>query len=174
MIFDLGGVLLRHDPALAFARVMPPEEIASFMAEIGYHDWHQFHDAGRSFADGLEVLGRTHPQHVTAARALGEHFQSTLPGYVPGTGAVLAELERAGVRLLGLTNFPDEPFDQTYDRFGLLHRLEGILVSGREKPGQTGSGDLHPDCSIAGRSTRRRRSSSTTEPTTASPPSRSG
>lgn len=132
VIFDLGGVLLQHDPALAFALVMPSAEIEPFMAEIGYHDWHQFHDAGRSFADGLDVLGQTHPQHVRAAQALGEHFQVTLPGYVPGTGAVLAELEQAGVRLLGLTNFPDEPFDETYDRFGLLHRLEGILVSGRE------------------------------------------
>lgn len=132
VIFDLGGVVLRHDPALAFARVMPEDRIGAFMKEIDYPTWHHAHDEGRTFAEGLSVLARTHPQHVDHARALGEFFQATLPGYVRGTGAVLAELEAAGVRLLALTNFPAEPFDRTYARFGLLHRFEGVLVSGRE------------------------------------------
>ena len=70
VIFDLGGVLLQHDPTLAFAQALPPGDIATFMTEIGYRDWHHAHDAGRSFADGLAVLAQTHPQHVDAARAL--------------------------------------------------------------------------------------------------------
>ncbi len=144
VIFDLGGVLLEHDPALAFATVMPVEDVPGFMLAIDYPAWHHQHDAGRTFAEGLSVLGSTHPQHVEAARALGKSFQTTLPGYVPGTGAVLAELDQAGVRLLGLTNFPDEPFDETYRRFGLLRRLEGVLVSGRE-------GLAKPDPAIFGR-----------------------
>lgn len=133
VVFDLGGVLLAHDPVQAFVQVMPPEEVAGFMAEIDYPTWHHHHDAGRSFADGLAELRRTHPDHAERAAALGEHFQHTLTGYVPGTGAVVAELEQAGVRLLALTNFPSEPWPGTLERFGILRRFEQILVSGDEQ-----------------------------------------
>jgi 2-haloacid dehalogenase len=51
---------------------------------------------------------------------------------VPGTGAVIAELQRAGVRLLALTNWSAETFPHARRRFGLLDRFEDIVVSGEE------------------------------------------
>lgn len=57
----------------------------------------------------------------------------TLTEMVPGTGAVLAELARAGVRLLGLTNWSAETFPHVQERFGLLRRFGEILVSGSEQ-----------------------------------------
>jgi 2-haloacid dehalogenase len=52
---------------------------------------------------------------------------------VPGTGAVLAELAAAGVRLLALTNWSAETFPHARERFGLLRRFEDVLVSGAER-----------------------------------------
>ena len=49
---------------------------------------------------------------------------------VPGTAAVIAELQQAGVRLLGLTNWSDETFPRAQERFGILQRFEHITVSG--------------------------------------------
>ncbi len=52
---------------------------------------------------------------------------------VPGTGAVIAELAAAGTRLVALTNWSAETFPHALQRFGILQRFEGMLVSGAEQ-----------------------------------------
>jgi len=65
--------------------------------------------------------------------AYRQHFAETLTGMVPGTGALIAELAQNAVHLVALTNWSAETFPHALQRFGLLRRFEGIVVSGAER-----------------------------------------
>lgn len=133
VIFDLGGVVLTWDPVRAFDTEVDSEQAQRLMTDVDFPTWNHRNDAGRRFADGEAEVADTWPQYAEAITAYRRHFDRTLTGTVPGTSAVVAELARAGVRLLGLTNWSDETFPLAQRRFGILRRLEAIVVSGREK-----------------------------------------
>ena len=133
VLFDLGGVLIGWDPARAFAQVLDPSLVEEFMARIDFPAWNRSHDAGRTFASGERDLLTRFPADEAAILAYRRHFGLTLTGLVPGTGAVLAELQQAGVRCAALTNWSAETFPVAQQRFGLLRRFEGVLVSGEER-----------------------------------------
>ena len=71
------------------------------MTKIEFHTWNATHDAGRVFDEGEADLLERFPDDGEAIRAYRTHFARTLTGQVPGTGAVIAELQRAGVGLVG-------------------------------------------------------------------------
>lgn len=131
VLFDLGGVVLSWDPARAYEQVLPPEQVPGFMARIGFEQWNRDHDSGRRYAESEAELLARHPEHVEAVLAYRRHFTHTL-GTVPGTGAVIAELQQAGVDVTALTNWSAETFPVARERFGLLRRFRAILVSGAE------------------------------------------
>jgi 2-haloacid dehalogenase len=131
VLFDLGGVVLTWEPARAYEQVISPEQVGDFMATIGFEEWNRGHDSGRRYDESEAELVARHPEHAETILAYRRHFTSTL-GTVPGTGAVIAELQQAGVGLHALTNWSAETFPVARDRFGLLRRFAGILVSGEE------------------------------------------
>lgn len=133
MVFDLGEVVLEWAPHLPYQQVLPADEVPAFMAKIEFSDWNKANDAGRLFADGERQLIEQFPGEEVAIRAYREHFPHALTGMVPGTGAVIAELQQAGVRLLALTNWSAETFPHARAKFGLLDRFEAIVVSGTER-----------------------------------------
>ncbi len=132
-IFDLGGVVLSWDPVRAFSAEVDSAAAQRLMSDVDFATWNRRNDAGRRFADGEAEVADTWPQYAEAITAYRRHFDRTLTGTVPGTSAVVAELAQAGVRLLGLTNWSDETFPVAQRRFGILRRLEAIVVSGRER-----------------------------------------
>lgn len=132
VVFDLGGVVLQWEPHRAYEQVLAPELVGDFMDRIDFAAWNHRHDAGGSFAEGERRLIQAFPDDETAVLAYRRHFEHTLTGMVPGTGALLADLAQAGVRLLALTNWSAETFPYAAQRFGLLRRFAGILVSGAE------------------------------------------
>lgn len=133
VLFDLGGVLIGWDPARAFAQVMPAEQVPAFLARIDFAAWNAQHDGGLPFAEGERALIARFPADEAAVRAYRQHFDRALTGPVPGTGAVLAELQQAGVQLAALTNWSAETFPVARQRFGILRRFAGVLVSGEER-----------------------------------------
>ena len=133
VLFDLGGVLIGWDPTLAYRQVLAPEQVAEFMARIDFPAWNRRHDAGQAFVEGERELIDRHPGHEAAIRAYRQHFGLTLTGLVPGTSAVLAELLAAGTTCAALTNWSAETFPVARERFGVLRRFAGVLVSGEEQ-----------------------------------------
>ena len=132
VVFDLGGVVLRWEPERAYQQVMPADEVDDFMDEICFDDWNRRHDAGQGWDEGEAELISRMPQRRDEIEAYRRYFDLTITGMVPGTGAIMAELEQAGIRLLALTNWSADLFRPTRRRFGLLNRFEGIVVSGEE------------------------------------------
>jgi 2-haloacid dehalogenase len=143
VIFDIGNVLLKWDPALAFIGVLEPADIETFMDEIDFASWNHAQDAGRSLAEGVAAVAERWPQHVEAVRAYGRNFTRTIVGEIPGSARVVEELRAANVRLLALTNWSAETFPWARESFGVLDQFEGIVVSGLE-------GVAKPDPAIFG------------------------
>jgi 2-haloacid dehalogenase len=133
VIFDLGGVVLGWAPHRAYEQVLPAEEVPGFLNAIDFWEWNRALDAGLPYAEAERRLVERFPHLAEAVTAYRRHFDRTLTGMVTGTGAVIAELEQAGIRLLALTNWSAETFPVARARFGLLRRFEGIVVSGEEK-----------------------------------------
>ena len=133
VIFDLGGVVLGWDPAGAFVPTVPVEAVPALIERIGFADWNHETDGGRPFAEVEEEMAARFPDDAEAIRGYRRHFERTLTGMVPGTGAVIAELQRAGVRLIAVSNWSAETFDHARDRFGILARFEDIVISGAER-----------------------------------------
>jgi 2-haloacid dehalogenase len=131
VIFDLGGVVLSWDPRGAYERVLPAEEIATFLERVDFASWNRLNDGGRPFEEAEQDLIARFPDDREAILGSRVHFDATLTGMVPGTGGLLAGLQ-AGVRLIALTNWSAETFPLATERFGILRRFESIVVSGTE------------------------------------------
>jgi len=132
VVFDLGNVLVRWDPAGAFAGRLPEAAARAFLDEFDFHTFNVAQDAGRSWADARLELERVAPEHLTAMDLYVEHFADTLVGPVPGSARLVADLAAAGVRLLGLTNWSAETFHHAEPAAPAIGVLEDVLVSGRE------------------------------------------
>ena len=61
VIFDLGGVVLSWDPRRAYERVLPAEEVATFLERVDFAGWNRLNDGGRSFEEAeQELIARFH------------------------------------------------------------------------------------------------------------------
>jgi 2-haloacid dehalogenase len=132
VVFDLGNVLIRWDPAPAFHGVLDPDDVPAFLDEIDFAAWNHEQDAGRSWDEAVRELTARHPHHADVIAAYVPNFLDTLQE-MPDTVALLGELQEAGVRLLALTNWSAELFAVARKEFAFLDLFDGIVVSGEER-----------------------------------------
>jgi len=131
VVLDLGNVLVRWDPYLAFAGHLPRAEVDRFFDEVDFAALNHAQDAGRPWASARAELAERLPQHVPTLDLYLEHFAASLPGPVAGSAAIVAELVAAGVRVLGLTNWSAETYRHAVPAAPAIGLLEDVLVSGQ-------------------------------------------
>ena len=131
VVFDLGGVLIEWDPRHLYRQLFDdPGEMESFLAEVTTAEWNARQDAGRPWAEGVDLLVAEHPQRRELIEAFHRRWPEMLAGEIPGTVDVLADLRAAGVRLVALSNWSAEMFPIARERFDFLAWFEGIVISG--------------------------------------------
>jgi 2-haloacid dehalogenase len=131
VVFDLGGVLIDWDPRHLYRQLFDdPDEMESFLAEVTTAEWNAHQDAGRPWAEAIEVLVAEHPERRELIEAYHRRWPEMLAGAIPGTVDVLADLRVSGVRLVALSNWSAEMFPVARERFDFLAWFEGIVVSG--------------------------------------------
>ena len=132
VVFDLGGVLIDWNPRHLYRQMFNGDEAAmeQFLATVVTPEWNLAQDAGRSFAEGCELLRAKHPDKAHLIDAYPARFQETLRGPIADSVAILEELKRRDVPLYALTNWSHETFPPSVHRFDFLHCFLGILVSG--------------------------------------------
>jgi 2-haloacid dehalogenase len=131
VVFDLGGVLIDWDPRYLYRQLFDdPDEMESFLAEVTTAEWNAHQDAGRPWAEAIELLVAEHPEQRELIEAFHRRWPEMLAGEIQGTVDVLAELRTAGLRLVALSNWSAELFPVARDRFEFLTWFEGILLSG--------------------------------------------
>ena len=135
VVFDLGNVLIRWDPRPALAAGVGDAEAARLLAaeDFDFAAWNAAQDAGRSFADGVAEVARSHPHWAEHVAAYGPNFAASITGEVEDTVRVLRDLHGAGVPLVALTNWAAETFPHARERFDFLELFDDIVVSGEER-----------------------------------------
>ena len=135
VVLDLGNVLIDWQPALAIAAGVGAVEAERFLTaeDFDFMAWNHLQDSGRSWADGVDEVRRTHPHWAAHAQAYLDHFPASL-SEVPGTIDVVRDLHADGVPLVGLTNWSDELYyPYAAERFEVLALLDDVVVSGEVK-----------------------------------------
>ena len=132
VIFDLGGVLLDWNPRHLYRKLFAGDEAAMehFLATVCTHEWNRCQDAGRSFAEGAQLLKVEHPDKAELIDAYATRFDEMIAGPIPGSVEILAELRDRDLPLYGLTNWSAETYPPARERFAFLSWFHGILVSG--------------------------------------------
>ncbi len=149
VVFDIGNVLLRWDPAFLYEKlILDPEERAFFLEEVVPLDWHLDHDRGRSYRETIPARQRRFPQYAELIAAYYERWDETIAGPIWGSVAILDALHARGVPLYAITNYSAETFPRARRQFPFLALFRAILVSGEE-------GVVKPDPDIFTRAIRR-------------------
>ena len=131
VIFDLGGVLVDWDPRYLYRKLFDdPDEMESFLAEVTTAEWNAQQDAGRPWAEAVDLLVAEHPEQRELIEAFHHRWPEMLAGEIPETVDVVAELRSTDVRLLALSNWSAEMFPIARERFDFLAWFEGIVLSG--------------------------------------------
>src|SRR5262245_51406935 len=134
VVFDLGGVLIDWNPRYLYRKLFNGDEAAMehFLAHVCNGAWNLAQDAGRSWAEAIEILCVDYPQHRPLISAYRERWDEMLNGPIDGTLQILAELRAKGVPLYALTNWSAETFPIAKERYEFLGWFSDILVSGQE------------------------------------------
>jgi 2-haloacid dehalogenase len=131
VVFDLGGVLVDWDPRYLYRQLFDdPDEMESFLAEVTTAEWNAHQDAGRPWAEAVELLVSEHPERRELIEAFHRRWPEMLAGEIQGTVEILSELRAAGIRLVALSNWSAEMFPIAQERFEFLAWFEGIVISG--------------------------------------------
>lgn len=135
IIFDLGGVLIDWNPRLLYRKIFSNEEqITHFLDNVCTPDWNEEQDAGRSLADGTELLVKQHPEHEDNIRAFYGRWTEMLGGEIKGTVELFNQLRNDGrFKLYALTNWSAETFVIAEQEYPFLKQFDGVVVSGVEK-----------------------------------------
>lgn len=135
VVFDLGGVLIDWNPRHLYRKLFAGDDAAMerFLAEICTNAWNAQQDAGRTWAEGTDILTAEHPGHAPLIEAYRARWHEMLAGPIAGTVDILRKLKQRGVPLYALTNWSAETFPFAMDLFDFLGWFDGIVVSGDEK-----------------------------------------
>lgn len=135
VVFDLGGVVIDWNPRYLYRKLFVNDEAAMehFLTHVCNGSWNLAQDAGRSWAEAIDMLSAEHPQHRPMIAAYRERWDEMLNGPIAGTLDILAELRSKDVPLYALTNWSSETFPIAKERYDFLGWFSDIVVSGDEK-----------------------------------------
>jgi FMN phosphatase YigB (HAD superfamily) len=131
MVFDIGGVLVDWDPALAFEEACGGRaEAEAFMERTGFRAKNTRGDRGERFADMPQE------NDEPADRALFEtyvpNYARTVANRIEGTWALLDRMKAAGVPVHAITNWSAETWPQgllSQPRLGEV--FDTLVISGQ-------------------------------------------
>jgi 2-haloacid dehalogenase len=135
VVFDIGQVLIEWDPRHLYRDLFDGYEdlMEDFLDNVCSPAWNQEQDRGRPWADAVAQLTAEHPDCAELIRSYDELWEQMVPGPIPGTPEILAELKARGVPVYAITNFSADKFALSQQRFDFLNGFDGIVVSGIEK-----------------------------------------
>lgn len=134
VVFDIGRVIIQWDLRHLFAKLIhDDQELDWFLAHVVSEKWHHQQDEGRPLAEMVPERKREFPEHAALIDAYATRFNETIPGPVPGTHALIEQLDAAGVPLFGLSNFGGDFWDDFRADWPVFDAFRDIVVSGHEK-----------------------------------------
>ena len=133
IIFDFGGVLVDWNLVYLYRKEFESEkEMNHFLDNICSAEWNIQQDAGRSLAEGTELLQKKHPEYKELIGYYYGRWEEMLNGVIKQSERVL-EMLKPHYPIYGLTNWSAETITIAYEKYDFFKLLDGIVVSGDEK-----------------------------------------
>lgn len=133
IVFDVGNVLLRWDPALAFAPALGSRDAAeAFLGRIGFAELNLRADGGETFAALADEI--EDPQDRALFLSYPDHYALTIAETIEGTWALMQRLRDRGLAIHAITNWSAETWPigvATHPRLGMSFGT--TIVSGQER-----------------------------------------
>lgn len=130
-MLDVGNVLIEWDPHRLYRSLIPDDdERARFLSEVCSPAWNDRQDRGRSLLQATRDLQARFPDHGELIAAYYERWPEMLGDEITGMSVIVGEVQASGRPVYGLTNFSAETFPIARERFPVLDRLDGVVVSG--------------------------------------------
>ncbi len=134
VVFDIGNVLIHWDPRALYRKIFTSEdEVEWFLGNVCTSDWNLEQDRGRSFEDAIAEATARHPAHAEAIAAYHHRWDETIVAPIAGTVDILEQLQAQGTPLYAITNWHQDKFRETKERFPFLGTFRDIVVSGDER-----------------------------------------
>ena len=134
VVFDIGNVLVHWEPRALYRKIFATEaEVDWFIANVCNSAWNLEQDRGRSFAAAVREATARFPEHAEAIAAYDLRWHETVPGPIDGTVEILEDLRQRSTPLYAITNFNQDKFRETLERFAFLGVFRDIVVSGDER-----------------------------------------
>ena len=121
VVFDIGNVLVHWEPRALYRKIFATEaEVDWFIANVCNSAWNLEQDRGRSFAAAVREATARFPEHAEAIAAYDLRWHETVPGPIDGTVEILEDLRQRSTPLYAITNFNQDKFRETLERFAFL------------------------------------------------------
>lgn len=134
IIFDLGGVLIDWNPRYLYRQLFTDEAaMETFLTEVCSPPWNEAQDAGRSFAEAVELLTTQRPEQAELISAFWQRWPEMVAGAIEPTVGIVRELKDAGYTLAALSNWSAETFQLTRPRFEFFDWFDELVISGELK-----------------------------------------
>ena len=134
IVFDLGGVLIDWNPRHLYNKIFATEaETEWFLANVCTSQWNTQQDAGRPFAEGIELLKTKYPEYTFAIEFYLSRWEEMLKGAIEGSVDILRKLKTRGYRTYALSNWSMETFPLVQKKYGFFNAFDGMVISGQEK-----------------------------------------
>lgn len=131
IVFDFGGVLVRHDFVTYFTKVFSdPEKGMYFLTHILTEERNNMLDRGdKPVGECLAEWKRQWPDCAAVIDAFDKHYTDLFVCEIPGIVELMTSLKGQGYRLLGLSNWSAKVFDVMAKFPRPFSLLDGYLVS---------------------------------------------
>ena len=135
VIFDVGNVLVRWDPKLLYAKLLPDDAaIEAFFEEIDIEAFNREQDRGRTWEDGVEEASRRFPHRAALIEAFHHRWHECAPHAIEGSVELLRSLATQGTPLYAITNFSAQKWAECLERFEFLkNSFRDVIVSAHER-----------------------------------------
>lgn len=140
VVFDLGNVVNRWQPAKALAAEYGSQEAAQAqMDACGFLEWNAQQDRGRSLADGLAAAPDERCRQLF--RAYFDNIALAHDELIETTARTIRALDAEGVSLFAITNAPREAAATMRAQHDVIGLFRDVVVSAAE-------GVMKPDARI--------------------------
>lgn len=135
IVFDFGGVLFDWSPRYLYKKYFNGdlEAVDRFLAEVGFYEWNDEQDRGRSFADAIREITQRFPQYAGLIRAYDEDYEESIGGTIQTSVDLLRSFKQAGYPLYALSNWSVEKFAVIRPKYAFLDWFDDILISAEVK-----------------------------------------
>lgn len=135
IVFDLGGVIVDWQPRYVYETLFSDkDELDYFLKEVCNGPWMLLTDGGsHDWPAATAELVAKFPHYKEQIEAFRPRWAQMLRGEIADSVAILKTLKAQGQRLLALTNWAADTYDEGLPKLPALRLFEAVLVSGREK-----------------------------------------